>query len=73
MRETSRTRKVHHCDIIRQESGDRARVVTGNGEFLSILPFAPRFPLRSGSYRSGIPPALSDPNSKSRDGPNLFR
>jgi UDPglucose--hexose-1-phosphate uridylyltransferase len=33
-----------YCDIIRQESGDRTRVVTENGEFLSIVPFAPRFP-----------------------------
>jgi UDPglucose--hexose-1-phosphate uridylyltransferase len=33
-----------YCDIIRQESGDRARVVTENGEFLAVVPFAPRFP-----------------------------
>ena len=33
-----------YCDIIRQERGDRARVVTENGEFLAVVPFAPRFP-----------------------------
>jgi UDPglucose--hexose-1-phosphate uridylyltransferase len=33
-----------YCDIIHQESGDRARVVTENGEFLAVVPFAPRFP-----------------------------
>jgi UDPglucose--hexose-1-phosphate uridylyltransferase len=33
-----------YCDIIRQEIGDRTRVVGENAEFLSIAPFAPRFP-----------------------------
>jgi len=33
-----------YCDIIRLESGDRSRVVSDNAEFLSIVPFAPRFP-----------------------------
>ncbi len=33
-----------YCDIIRQEAADRNRVVGENAEFLSIAPFAPRFP-----------------------------
>lgn len=33
-----------YCDIVRQEIGDRSRVVGENAEFLSIAPFAPRFP-----------------------------
>ena len=33
-----------YCDIIRQEIADRSRVVGENAEFLSIAPFAPRFP-----------------------------
>ncbi len=33
-----------YCDIIRQEISDRSRVVGENSEFLSIAPFAPRFP-----------------------------
>ena len=33
-----------YCDIIRQEIADRSRVVGENAEFLSISPFAPRFP-----------------------------
>jgi UDPglucose--hexose-1-phosphate uridylyltransferase len=33
-----------YCDIIRQEVADRSRVVGENAEFLSIAPFAPRFP-----------------------------
>ena len=33
-----------YCDIIRQEIADRSRVVGENAEFLSIAPYAPRFP-----------------------------
>ena len=33
-----------YCDIIRQEIADRSRVIGENAEFLSIAPFAPRFP-----------------------------
>ena len=33
-----------YCDIIRQEVADRSRVVGENDEFLSIAPFASRFP-----------------------------
>ena len=33
-----------YCDIVRQEIADRSRVVGENAEFLSIAPFAPRFP-----------------------------
>jgi UDPglucose--hexose-1-phosphate uridylyltransferase len=33
-----------YCDIIRQENAERSRVVSENAEFLSIVPFAPRFP-----------------------------
>lgn len=32
------------CDIIKQEVGDRKRIVEENGEFVSFVPFAPRFP-----------------------------
>lgn len=32
------------CDIIKQEVGDRERIVEENGEFVSFVPFAPRFP-----------------------------
>jgi len=32
------------CDIIKQEIGDRKRIVEENGEFVSFVPFAPRFP-----------------------------
>ncbi len=33
-----------YCDIVRQEIADRSRVVGENAEFLSVAPFAPRFP-----------------------------
>lgn len=33
-----------YCDMIRQELADRVRVVTENPEFVSIAPFAARFP-----------------------------
>jgi UDPglucose--hexose-1-phosphate uridylyltransferase len=33
-----------YCDIIRQEMADAERIVAENQEFLSIAPFAPRFP-----------------------------
>ena len=33
-----------YCDIIRQESQDRTRIVAENGEFLCVVPFAARFP-----------------------------
>jgi UDPglucose--hexose-1-phosphate uridylyltransferase len=33
-----------YCDLIRQETSDRARLVSENPEFLAITPFAPRFP-----------------------------
>jgi len=33
-----------YCDIIRQETSGRARLVAENPEFLAITPFAPRFP-----------------------------
>ncbi len=33
-----------YCDIIHQEIADRSRVVGENAEFLSIAPYAPRFP-----------------------------
>jgi UDPglucose--hexose-1-phosphate uridylyltransferase len=33
-----------YCDIIRQELGDPDRIVIDNPEFLSLAPFAPRFP-----------------------------
>ena len=33
-----------YCDIIRQESRDRTRVVAENGDFLCVVPFAARFP-----------------------------
>src|SRR5213596_855148 len=33
-----------YCDIIHHEISDRSRVVSENSEFLSIAPFAPRFP-----------------------------
>ena len=33
-----------YCDVIRQEISDRSRVVGENAEFLSVAPFAPRFP-----------------------------
>jgi len=32
------------CDIIKQEICDRSRIVEENGEFVSFVPFAPRFP-----------------------------
>jgi UDPglucose--hexose-1-phosphate uridylyltransferase len=33
-----------YCDIIHQEIADRSRVIGENAEFLSLAPFAPRFP-----------------------------
>ncbi|WP_447979533.1 galactose-1-phosphate uridylyltransferase [Candidatus Nitrospira bockiana] len=33
-----------YCDIIRQETQDRVRIVTDNPEFIVVTPFAPRFP-----------------------------
>jgi UDPglucose--hexose-1-phosphate uridylyltransferase len=33
-----------YCDILRQELGDGARVVAENAEFVSLTPFAARFP-----------------------------
>ncbi len=35
------------CDIVRQELDDRRRLVTENDEFLSIVPFAARFPFET--------------------------
>jgi len=35
------------CDILRQEMGDRARVVDENEHFLTFCPFAPRFPFET--------------------------
>lgn len=32
-----------YCDIIRQELGERTRIVADNPEFLVVTPFAPRF------------------------------
>ena len=32
------------CDILNQELGERERLVEENGEFVSFVPFAPRFP-----------------------------
>ncbi|GAB4117143.1 MAG: galactose-1-phosphate uridylyltransferase [Candidatus Caldatribacteriota bacterium] len=32
------------CDVIKQELSDRSRIVEENGEFVSFVPFAPRFP-----------------------------
>ena len=32
------------CDIIKQEVGERKRIVEENKEFVSFIPFAPRFP-----------------------------
>lgn len=33
-----------YCDIVYQELGDRKRIVLENDDFISICPFAPRFP-----------------------------
>lgn len=33
-----------YCDIIRQDTADRLRIVAENPEFVSIIPYAPRFP-----------------------------
>jgi len=35
------------CDLIRQELDDQVRVVAQNDEFLTVCPFAPRFPLET--------------------------
>lgn len=35
------------CDIIRQEQRDEIRVVTENEDFISLEPFAPRFPFET--------------------------
>ncbi|MCA9770766.1 MAG: galactose-1-phosphate uridylyltransferase [Myxococcales bacterium] len=35
------------CDILRQEMGDRSRVVDENDDFLTFCPFAPRFPFET--------------------------
>jgi UDPglucose--hexose-1-phosphate uridylyltransferase len=35
------------CDLIRQEMEDGARLVAENDEFVTICPFAPRFPLET--------------------------
>ena len=32
------------CDIVQQELDERERLVEENGEFISLVPFAPRFP-----------------------------
>jgi len=36
-----------YCDIIRQEIGQNTRVITQNDKFLSIAPFASRFPFET--------------------------
>lgn len=36
-----------YCDMIRQEMGDRDRVVDENEDFLTFCPFAPRFPFET--------------------------
>ena len=33
-----------YCDIIRQELGERDRIVAENQEFVTVTPYAPRFP-----------------------------
>ncbi len=35
------------CDLIRQEQEDRVRLVTENEEFVTLCPFAPRFPMET--------------------------
>jgi len=35
------------CDIVRQESDTRTRLVTENDDFITLCPFAPRFPLET--------------------------
>ena len=35
------------CDLIRQEYEDRARLVAENEEFITLCPFAPRFPMET--------------------------
>ncbi|HTY08918.1 MAG TPA: galactose-1-phosphate uridylyltransferase [Candidatus Edwardsbacteria bacterium] len=35
------------CDIVKQELDDRRRLVSENGSFISIAPFAPRFPFET--------------------------
>ena len=35
------------CDIVKQELDDRRRLVAENGGFISIVPFAPRFPFET--------------------------
>jgi len=35
------------CDIIHQESGDESRVVAENAGFLTVSPYAPRFPFET--------------------------
>lgn len=36
-----------YCDIIRQELSDRSRVIIENRDFITISPFAPRFPFET--------------------------
>ena len=35
------------CDIIRQELGDRKRVIHENADFVAVSPYAPRFPFET--------------------------
>ncbi|MEK6678152.1 MAG: galactose-1-phosphate uridylyltransferase [Nitrospirota bacterium] len=35
------------CDIVRQETTDRSRVVAENNEFVTLSPYAPRFPFET--------------------------
>ena len=34
------------CDVIRQETETGARVVAENADFITLAPYAPRFPFR---------------------------
>jgi UDPglucose--hexose-1-phosphate uridylyltransferase len=35
------------CDIIRQEQGDRVRMISENADFVALSPYAPRFPFET--------------------------
>jgi UDPglucose--hexose-1-phosphate uridylyltransferase len=36
-----------YCDIVRQEMADRSRLIGENEDFISVAPFAPRFPFET--------------------------
>ncbi|UCD11969.1 MAG: galactose-1-phosphate uridylyltransferase [Nitrospinaceae bacterium] len=55
------------CDLIAQELGDRKRVVAENAGFLSVCPYAPRFP-----YEMWLLPKNHAPRFEESDGDTFY-